>query len=69
MEIVVIGLAVVALVVAAKFVGWVFETLGLPVIITAVLGILVHTYVHCSNKALAIVCGVCFVVCLLSGKK
>jgi len=69
MELVVIGLAVAALVLAAKFIGWVIETLGLPIIITAVVGILLHFQLHCQMKTLGIVCAVTFVVCLLSGKK
>jgi len=53
MEIVVVGLAIAAIVIAAKFCAWVIETVGLPVLITAAVGFFIHNrcFVHAQLSA------------------
>jgi hypothetical protein len=71
MEYAIIGIAILALILASKFVQWILSAAGsllLPLIITAIVWFVIHS--HCCARTCAIVLGITFVVSLLStGKK
>ena len=70
MELAVLGIAILALIFAAKIVGWIVSTAGklfIPGLVSLVVYLLICS--HCTFRTCVFICAVSFVATLLAVKK